>query len=154
MNELKTLSSSAAAMGLVILAGCNFAPHYDPPKTDAAAAYKEAVAGDQAGQGWKIAAPSDAAIRGDWWEWYQDPQLNDLEARVAISNQSIIAAEANYRAAHALVLEAQAQLYPTLSLDPSMTRGKSSAALAGLGGVSTTGTGSTGTGTTGGCTTG
>src|SRR5580693_2879778 len=134
MNELKTLSRSAAAMGLAVLAGCNLAPHYEPPKTDATPAFKEAVPGDPAGQGWKIATPSDAAIRGDWWEWYQDPQLNDLEARVAISNQSIIAAEANYRAAHALVLEAQAQLFPTLSLDPSMTREKSSAALAGLGG--------------------
>jgi NodT family efflux transporter outer membrane factor (OMF) lipoprotein len=137
-------------MGLVTLAGCNLAPHYDPPKTDAAPAFKEAVAGDPDGQGWKIAAPSDAALRGDWWEWYQDPQLDDLEARVAISNQTIIAAEANYRAAHALVLEAQAQLFPTLSLDPSMTRGKSSAALTGLSGGNSTGatTGAgTGTGT-------
>lgn len=158
MNHRGTPSRAAAAMGWAVLAGCNLAPHYDPPKTDATPAFKEAVPGDAAGQGWKIAAPSDAAIRGDWWEWYQDPQLNDLEARVAISNQSIIAAEANYRAAHALVLEAQAQLFPTLSLNPSMTREKSSAALAGLGGGvstgittgagSTTSSDSTGAGTT------
>lgn len=148
MKYRRTLSRAVAAMGWAVLAGCNLAPHYDPPTTDATAAFKEAVPGEPAGQGWKIAAPSDAAIRGDWWQWYQDPQLNDLEGRVAISNQSIIAAEANYRAAHALVLEAQAQLFPTLSLNPSVTREKSSAALAGLGGgVSTSGTGSTGTGT-------
>jgi outer membrane protein TolC len=139
-----------------MLIGCNLAPHYDPPKTAATPAFKEAATGDAAGQGWKIAVPRDAAIRSNWWEVYQDPQLNDLEARVAISNQTIIAAEANYRAARALVLEAQAQLFPSFTLDPSMTREKSSAALAGLGGVSTgTGTGTTGTGTaTGGTGTG
>jgi NodT family efflux transporter outer membrane factor (OMF) lipoprotein len=155
---------AAAGAGLLTLTACNLAPHYERPTTAATPAFKEAVPGDPAGQGWKIAAPRDSAIRGNWWEAYQDPELNDLEARVAISNQTIIAAEASYRAAHALVLEAQAQLFPTFSLDPSMTREKSSAALAGLGGVAggtttgttgTTGTGTgTGTGTTGTGTTG
>ena len=104
------------------------------------AAFKEAAAGDQSGQGWKIADPSDAAIRSHWWEVYQDPQLDELEERVAISNQTIVAAEASYRAAHALVLEAQAQLFPTFSLDPRDAR-KSSAALSGIGGTTTAGTG-------------
>jgi NodT family efflux transporter outer membrane factor (OMF) lipoprotein len=149
MSYKHTLSALAAGGGFLILAGCNLAPRYDPPKTDSTAAFKEAVPGEQAGQGWKIADPQDAAIRSNWWEEYQDPQLNDLESRVAISNQTIVAAEASYRAAHALVLEAQAQLYPTLSLDPSMTRARSSAATSGLGGgVATGGTSVTTTGTT------
>jgi hypothetical protein len=117
---------------LAVLAGCNFAPHYDPPKTAPAAAYKEAVpGGDAAAQGWKIAEPRDAALRSNWWESYGDQELNELESRVAISNQTIVAAEASYRAAYALVLEAQAQLFPTLDLAPSVTREKSSAALGG-----------------------
>ncbi len=70
---------------------------------------------------------------------YQDPKLDELEERVAISNQTIVAAEANYRAAHALVLEAQAALFPTLSLAPSATREKQSAALVGTGGHRCTG---------------
>jgi NodT family efflux transporter outer membrane factor (OMF) lipoprotein len=53
---------------------------------------------------------------------------------VAISNQTIVAAEANYRAAYALTQEAQAQLFPTLSLAPSATREKSSSSLAAIGG--------------------
>jgi NodT family efflux transporter outer membrane factor (OMF) lipoprotein len=140
-----------AAVVLLLAGGCNFAPHYEPPKSQKSEGYKEAVAGgDGAAQGWKIAEPQDAAIRNNWWEVYQDPKLDELEERVAISNQTIVAAEANYRAAHALVLEAQAALFPTFSLVPSMTREKSSAALSGLGGA-TTGTGgtTTGTGTTG-----
>jgi NodT family efflux transporter outer membrane factor (OMF) lipoprotein len=137
-----------AAVALAAAAGCNFAPHYEPPKSQKSERYKEAVAGgDSAAQGWKIAEPQDAAIRNNWWQVYQDPKLNELEERVAVSNQTIAAAEANYRAAHALVLEAQAALFPTFSLVPSVTREKSSAALAGLGGVATPG--GTGTGTTG-----
>lgn len=150
---MRAIAAPAAAAAFLALAGCNLAPRYEPPKTDATPAFKEAVSGGPAGQGWKVAAPNDAEIRGNWWEMYQDPALNDLEARVAISNQTILAAEANYRAAHALVLEAQAQLYPSLTLDPSVTRSKSSAALAGSGsgvaGGTNTGIGNgTGTGTT------
>ncbi len=124
-----------AAAGLLLLGACNFAPRYDPPKIAAPPAFKEATSGgDAATQGWKLAEPRDAAIRHHWWEAYGDPQLDDLESRVAISNQTIVAAEASYRAAHALVQEAQAQLFPTLTLAPSLTREKSSAALAQIGG--------------------
>jgi len=148
MKNRRTLSALAAGGGLLMLTGCNFAPRYDPPKTDAPPAFKEAAPGDAPSQGWKVAAPRDAALRGNWWELYQDPQLNDLEARVAISNQTIVAAEASYRAAHALVLEAQAQLFPSFSLDPSMTRERSSAAIAGSSGGTAVGTGTTTTTTT------
>jgi NodT family efflux transporter outer membrane factor (OMF) lipoprotein len=131
----------AAAAALALLAGCNFAPHYDRPKSQNTDTYKEAVpGGDDAAQGWRIADPKDAAIRSNWWEMFSDPNLNNLEQQVAISNQSIVAAEANYRAAYALVLQAESQLFPTLSLAPSVTREKSSAALAGIGGGTTTGT--------------
>jgi NodT family efflux transporter outer membrane factor (OMF) lipoprotein len=137
MTRSNSLCRLAAAAGVLILGGCNFAPRYDPPKAEPSAVFKEAVpGGDAAAQGWKIAEPRDAAIRTNWWEVYDDPQLNDLEARVAISNQTIAAAEASYRAAYALVQEAQAQLFPTFSLAPSVTREKSSAGIGG-GGAST-----------------
>ena len=148
----------APAGALSILAACNFAPHYERPRTPPTDSYKEAVpGGDAAAQGWKIADPRDAELRAQWWEMFNDPKLDALEERVAISNQNIIAAEANYRAAYALVLEAQSQLFPTFSLVPSVTREKTSAALAGIGGgttVGTTTTAGTGTGTTTGPTTG
>jgi NodT family efflux transporter outer membrane factor (OMF) lipoprotein len=153
-----TFLRAAPACALSILTSCNFAPHYERPKTRPTDTYKEAVpGGDVAAQGWKVAEPRDAEIRAQWWEMFADPKLNALEERVAISNQNIIAAEANYRAAYALVLEAQAQLFPTFSLVPSVTREKTSAALAGIGGgttVGTTTTGGTGVGATTGTTTG
>jgi NodT family efflux transporter outer membrane factor (OMF) lipoprotein len=134
MKHNHTFAASVTAAALLLTAGCNFAPRYARPKAETTPAFKEAATGDSAGQGWKVASPQDAAIRADWWQAYQDPDLNELESRVAISNQTIVAAEASYRAAHALVLEAQAQLYPTLTLDPAVTRSKSSAAVSGLGG--------------------
>jgi len=143
----------------VLPCGCNFAPHYELPKTAVAGSFKEAVPGSAADEGWKLAEPRDAAIAANWWEVFNDPDLNALEARVAISNQTVVAAEANYRAAQALVREAQASLFPTFSIDPSVTRSRSSAAVAklsgGAGATTTTGTGSTGTtGATGTATTG
>jgi NodT family efflux transporter outer membrane factor (OMF) lipoprotein len=152
-NALSLLLRAAPAGALSFLAACNFAPHYERPKTQPTDTYKEAVPGaDAAAQGWKIAEPRDAELRAEWWEVFNDPKLDALEERVAISNQNIIAAEANYRAAYALVLEAQAQLFPTFNLAPSATREKTSAALAGIGGGSV-GT-ATGTTTTTGTTSG
>jgi NodT family efflux transporter outer membrane factor (OMF) lipoprotein len=124
---------------MLMLAGCNLAPHYDRPAQDTGARFKEAVHGDAGGEGWQLATPRDTARSGRWWEAFGDAQLDALEARVAISNQTVAAAEANYRAAVALAREAQASLYPTLSLAPAATRSRSSAAIGSLGGAAAAG---------------
>lgn len=149
---------AACGLGLA-LAGCNFAPHYGAPKAETPAAFKEAVPDASVpAQGWKLAEPNDDVLRGNWWELYRDPQLNELEERVAISNQTVVAAEANYRAAHALVEEAQAGLFPTISVDPSIIRSRSSASGSSSSLQSATGTtnsgASSGSGTSTGTTTG
>jgi NodT family efflux transporter outer membrane factor (OMF) lipoprotein len=149
------------AAGMLAAAGCNLAPHYDPPKMDSGDEFKEAVHGDAGNEGWQLADPRDAEPRGNWWEIYGDPVLNELEERVAKSNQSVIAAEANYRVARAMVQQAQAAFFPTVGLDPSVTRSRSSAAVETLGGASlpggtaagATGTATGATGTTTGTTT-
>jgi len=64
--------------------------------------------------GWKVAQPRDELPRGRWWELYNDPQLNALEAQVDISNQNLAAAEANYRQALALIRVARAAYFPLL----------------------------------------
>jgi NodT family efflux transporter outer membrane factor (OMF) lipoprotein len=140
-----------AVLGAAALGACNLAPPYDkPPRVDTGASFKEAVHGGDAGsEGWKVAEPRDAALKGAWWEMYGDRMLNGLEERVAISNENVIAAEANYRAARALTEEARANYFPTLSVDPSVTRSKSSASVLSVGGVGTVANGAGGTGTTG-----
>jgi NodT family efflux transporter outer membrane factor (OMF) lipoprotein len=138
----------ACGAGL-LLGGCDLAPHYERPKTDSTGSFKEAVPNTTVeAQGWKLAEPNDSVLRGNWWELYHDPQLNDLEERVVISNQTIAAAEANYRVARAMVAEARASLFPTVSAAPSVVRSRSSAS--GSSGGSAVSVGSTsGTTTTG-----
>ena len=127
-NELWFKAFCAFLATALLLAGCDLAPHYKAPTTDSSGQFKEAVAAESgAGEGWKLAAPNDAELRGNWWEMYHDQQLNDLEERVTVSNQSIVAAEANYRAAHAMADEARAALFPSVSAVPSVIRSRSSA---------------------------
>jgi NodT family efflux transporter outer membrane factor (OMF) lipoprotein len=125
---MKTSATLLAGGLLLALAACNLAPPYQRPATDTAAPFKEAVpSGANAAQGWKVADPQDTQLGGRWWELFQDPQLNALEERVAISNQTVVAAEANYRAARALEEEARGALFPTVALVPSVTRSRASA---------------------------
>src|SRR5207253_2842887 len=76
--------------------------------------------------GWKIAHPRDGLPRGPWWEVFRDPQLNALEARVSISNQNLAVSEAQYRQARALVREARAAYFPTVTLGLGYTRSRQS----------------------------
>jgi NodT family efflux transporter outer membrane factor (OMF) lipoprotein len=103
-----------------------------------------------------VARPEDDRIRVKWWELYGDPVLNALEERVRISNQTILAAEANYRLSRAMVVAARSALFPTLTIGPSFTRTRSSTTT--HGGTAATGatpstSGSTTTSTGGGATT-
>ena len=61
-------------------------------------------------------------LRGKWWEIYQDPQLNQLEERIATNNQSLRQALETYLAARDQVSAARAGSFPTLSAGPSITR--------------------------------
>ncbi len=117
--------SIARLLLLTALAGCTVGPKYDPPAAPAAASYKElGTAEGSEAAGWKPAQPNDAAIRGDWWELFHDPQLNALERQVDVSNQTIAASFAAFQQARALVKEARSQYYPTLSTAPSVTHGR------------------------------
>jgi NodT family efflux transporter outer membrane factor (OMF) lipoprotein len=76
-------------------------------------------------QGWKTSAPNDNAAKGKWWEIFEDPQLNALEEQASVSNQTIAAAEAQYRQARAVVKAARAGLYPTVTGNASVTGARS-----------------------------
>ena len=139
MKTMNTRSTLAALGAALILAGCNLAPRYREPQANASGQFKEAAPGGTQAQGWKVAEPRDAVLRGNWWQMYGDPRLDVLEERVAISNQTVAAAEANYRAARALASEAQAALFPAVNAAPSVIRSRSSAAVASGGGGSSGG---------------
>jgi len=120
-----------ALFTLLLLCACNPAPKYARPPAPTPTAYKEGAAG-QANDGWKLAQPNDEKLRGKWWEIYNDPQLNALEEQVAISNQSLKAAEANFRAARAAVVIARAALFPTIGASPTYTNARGSGTLSRL----------------------
>jgi NodT family efflux transporter outer membrane factor (OMF) lipoprotein len=101
-----------------LLGGCAVGPDYVRPKVEAPAAYKEV-------QGWRPAAPSDAAPKGEWWTLFADPELEGLIERVDISNQNIRIAEARLRQARAAGDQARSALFPTLNANASATRTKS-----------------------------
>jgi NodT family efflux transporter outer membrane factor (OMF) lipoprotein len=66
-------------------------------------------------------------LRGKWWEIYQDPQLNQLEDRIATENPTLRQALETYLAAHDQVSAARAAFYPTLSAGAGAQREKISA---------------------------
>jgi NodT family efflux transporter outer membrane factor (OMF) lipoprotein len=121
------LRLSAAALWLPASA-CVVGPRYHQPAGPASAAvYKESPAQSQAGEGWSVAQPADARLRGKWWEIFNDPELNALEERLVIDNQNIKQFFENFMEARALVREARAQYFPTLAVAPSLTRSRASA---------------------------
>jgi NodT family efflux transporter outer membrane factor (OMF) lipoprotein len=105
-------------------------PDYKRPDAPVPVTYKELA-------GWKPATPLDSIDRGTWWSIYNDPELDQLETQVAVSNQNVKSFEAAYRAATALVRETQAELFPTVSVSPTITRTRSGG---GSGGSGTSGT--------------
>jgi len=140
-RRMRGLLLWGAAAAAVLAAGCTVGPKYHPPSVTTPAAYKE-VTPQNEGQiaNWKTAQPSDAEIRGKWWEVFGDPELNALEDQVNVSNQSIASAEASFMAARATVREARSQLFPTVTTDPSVTRQKQSANLKAFSSTTSSGT--------------
>jgi NodT family efflux transporter outer membrane factor (OMF) lipoprotein len=119
MKKVNRFAQPAAAatllVALFLLTGCMVGPNYRRPPAPVPPAFKE-----KPPDGWKEAQPNDTALKGKWWEIYNDPQLNALEEQVSISNQNVLQAEAQYRAARAAVQVARSALFPTLTAGPTV----------------------------------
>jgi NodT family efflux transporter outer membrane factor (OMF) lipoprotein len=110
---------ASAICSVLSLAGCTVGPNYRRPGAEVPATYKEVG-------NWKPAQPNEQNLGGNWWELFEDPQLNSLELQVDVSNQNLKAAQAQYTQARALVRYSRADLFPTVSVNPSTTRIKTS----------------------------
>ena len=132
MFKPKSRTRLAGALGLLaFVAGCNIGPRYHAPTAPAVTApnFKESTVNFQDTDGWKVANPQDAMIRGNWWEIFKEPELNNLEEQLNVNNQNIKISFQNYMAARAVVAEARAQYWPTITANPAWTRSKSSSNL-------------------------
>jgi outer membrane protein TolC len=109
---------AVAALALAgVCCACSLAPRYQrPPTALPPAGYQEL-------DGWKIAAPADLAPKGPWWEIYQDPALDALEAQLADANQSLKAAFARLQEARAQTAINRAAYFPSLTADARATQG-------------------------------
>lgn len=97
-----------AAVAVILLGGCTVGPKYVRPTVDVPGDYKDAAE-------WKTAQPSDEIAKGKWWEIYQDQQLNSLEEQVAVSNQNLKVAEAQFAQARAALQVTRSGLFPTVT---------------------------------------
>jgi NodT family efflux transporter outer membrane factor (OMF) lipoprotein len=122
------------------LAGCAVGPDYHRPSAPTPPAFKEAA-------GWTPSHPVDAIDKGAWWSMFNDPDLDALEKRVEVSNQTVKQFEAEYRQAHDIVAEAKSAFFPTVSAATQANRSKGAAGTNPTTGT-TTGTGVTTTPTT------
>jgi NodT family efflux transporter outer membrane factor (OMF) lipoprotein len=118
------------AGALTVASACTVGPAYVRPSARTAPVYKEL-------DGWKTARPQDDVIRGPWWTVFEDPALSALAEQVGIANETVIAAEAQFRQARALVGAARAAYYPTVTAGVSAARSRRSSNTVGNGAVST-----------------
>src|SRR5271155_5266039 len=124
------------------LGGCVVGPKYHTPSAPTPAAYKESPAPGADTGDWKVASPQDAMLRGKWWEVFGDPELNAMEDQLNIDNQNIKVSFENFMVARALVREARAQYFPTVTIGTAYTRSRNSATVGG--GANSSGSGSSG----------
>ncbi len=92
-------------------------PDYKRPDAPDAPVYRDATA---------QTAPS---ISPDWWRTFNDPALDALETRALAANQDLRAALARVQQARAVAGVARADYLPSLSVDPSVSRDRTSRTL-------------------------
>jgi len=110
------------ALGVVTaLAACSTLPPYSPPTVAVPTHYAGAPV---AQPGWQVAAPADAASRGAWWTVFNDADLNALEARVDVSNQTVKKAVADLEQARATVDYQHAGFLPTVTAGVAQSRSR------------------------------
>jgi NodT family efflux transporter outer membrane factor (OMF) lipoprotein len=107
--------ATAFLASVLLMAGCAVGPKYHRASVEVPPTYKEA-------DNWKAAQPNELSFRGNWWEAFNDPQLNSLEQQVNVSNQNLKAAEAQYTQARALVRYSRADYFPTVAAGASASR--------------------------------
>jgi len=110
------------------LAACSTLPPYAPPAVAVPAHFAgtASAASDAGANGWTTAAPADGAPRGPWWTVYNDADLNRLEARIDVSNQTVKKAVAQLQQARAMVDYQRAGFFPTVTAGVAQSRFRTS----------------------------
>jgi NodT family efflux transporter outer membrane factor (OMF) lipoprotein len=105
--------------GLFLIGGCSVGPKYTRPVPEIPPSYKEAG-------NWKLAEPSAEARKGNWWEIFQDAQLNTLEEKLTVSNQTLRAAQDQFLEARAALRISRSEKYPFVTANVPISRERQS----------------------------
>jgi multidrug efflux pump len=92
-------------------------PDYVRPTNAAPAAYKAAEFGE-----WKEGRPLDTLPKGNWWEVFNEPALNELQQRAQADSPPLRAAVARVDQARAAARVSRSEFLPNLDFDPSWRR--------------------------------
>jgi NodT family efflux transporter outer membrane factor (OMF) lipoprotein len=111
----RLITSGVLCAWLLAASSCAVGPNYHRPAFQTALVFKEQ--GD-----WKPSEPADTLSRGPWWHIFDDPVLDGLEQQIEISNQNLKSAVDAYRQAKALVDQARAGFWPTVTGSGSRER--------------------------------
>lgn len=98
-------------LALMLFSGCAVGPDYQRPE---ATIIPDAFVSP--GNDWKVAAPSAHLPRGNWWEIFGDPELNQLEADAMSANQDLKVAISRFAQARAVANVAESALFPRLGI--------------------------------------
>jgi outer membrane protein, multidrug efflux system len=123
---------STAAMGraagtTMLAVACMLAPgcmtvgqDYQKPREALPASFKESGP-------WKEAAPGDLIARGEWWQIFGDPVLDQLEAEARRNSPRLQLAMARVEQARAVAGIAESYIYPYVAVDATAARYRASA---------------------------
>ena len=106
----------------LLLGGCSLIPPYLIPTFETGAGYREAVAPAQAQLPWKVAA-AEATAQAPW-QIFELPELADLLSRLETANPNLAVSRARYDQAAALIDQANAGLFPSLSGNAAVSRAR------------------------------
>ena len=114
MKPVAFIIAAALSAGL---AGCAIGPDYHRPAALQNQPLPETFSDNNPTNHavWKIAEPSADQPRGNWWQLFNDPELNGLESLALTNNQNLAAAAARLEQARALVAGTRSELFPQLT---------------------------------------
>ncbi|MDE3169898.1 MAG: efflux transporter outer membrane subunit, partial [Acidobacteriota bacterium] len=108
-----------AGVALLALGGCSVGPKYARPSAEVPRSFKEA-------SGWKVAQPSAAIGKGEWWKVYSDPELDSLERQITVSDQTLKIAQERFVQARAAIGIAHAPALPNVTAGVAGSRNRQS----------------------------
>lgn len=126
MEQALTGGRCACVLVAALLAGCSPVPILEGPAVPRPAAFKETLPASLAAS-WKLAEPSEALARGEWWAVFGDARLASLMTEVATANPSLQAGLARLKRSRARVSLSEADRLPQVDIGAGATRSRPSA---------------------------